>query len=235
MNPKKVIITSLITVVMMIAIWLVVTPSRAANSDTIVIITTNINSDGSGKNRWEINGSLLAREGSTMTLEDVCNGDAAAPFSIHRIEKRSGIQWCIFEGSFDNLDQLGSDFYNQIDPTINRLEIRSNTLYYDLDIDPNVGSANVNVEWKVVAPGKIVDHNADKVSGCSLSWTLDSTGSQNIQFESKTNAGCSSGLMSGNTTYIIAGVVCCCCLLLIVIIVVVVFFVMKRKQKQSRM
>jgi hypothetical protein len=231
MKIKTLFISLLITAVLLIPIWLISTPARAADSDTIVIITTTIGANGSGKNRWEVNGKLLEQEETSMTIDEVCNEAYPETFSTNRIETRGGIKWCILEGSFDDLDQLSSGFYNQFDASINQLEIRSNTLYYDLDFNPNISSGTVNVEWKIVAPGKIVDHNADKISGCTLSWKLKGTGSQNIQLESKTNGGCSSSTFAGNTRLIIGIVACCCCLVLIVVIVVVVIFVMKRKRK----
>ena len=232
MRSKTLLFALVIAITAALTAWQISTLAQAADSKTVVTISTTIQADGSGENSWEVNGKLLEQANSTMTIDEVCNSDVAQAFSTHRIENRGGVKWCILKGSFSSLDQLSGDFYSQLSPTVNQLEISSKTLYYDLDIDPNMGSTNLNVEWKVVAPGKVIDHNADKVSGCTLSWKLESTGSQNVQLESKTDGACGSASVPGNTWLIVGIVVVCCCFLLIVIVAVVVFIVMRKKKSR---
>jgi hypothetical protein len=232
MKSKTLFFALVIAITAVLTAWQISTPAQAADSSTVVTISTTIKADGSGDNSWEVNGKLLEQAGSSMTIEEVCSSAVADTFSTHRVENRSGVKWCILKGSFSNIDQLTGDFYSQLSPAVNRLEIRDKTLYYDLDIDPNMGSTNLSVEWKVVAPGKVASHNADKVSGCTLSWKLESTGSQNVKLESKTDGKCGGAALIGNTWLIVGIVAVCCCLLLMVIVVVVVFFVMRKKKSR---
>jgi hypothetical protein len=104
------------------------------------------------------------------------------------------------------------------------------TLYYDLDLRAEGSTTNYHLEWKVVAPGKILSHNADKVRGCTLTWKRLLNKASNHQFQSKRDGRCSSSLATSGNTWLIIGAVACCCLLVVVIAVVAVFLWARKKK-----
>jgi hypothetical protein len=235
MKPKYIYSAIVIAVTVLLTFWQVSTPARAADAELIGIVSTTIKADGSGTITWDINGPYIEQL-MRIKVSNVCEDRLLNYFTSCKIEKRSGVDWIITTGTFSDLDRLTQKYYNTLfGYQIQQLEIHNKVLYYDLNTAyiPDSELSQQKIEWKVVAPGKIVNHNADKVSGCTLSWTLGSVSGQYIYLESKTNESCGSGLLSGNNTWLWVGLgAFCCCLLLVVIIVVVVFFVVKRKPKQ---
>ena len=232
MKHKYIYIAMAILLAFLFTAWQASTPVQAAKN-LLIRLTFTIQPDGSGEVVSETNTDLARKVESTYSVEEDCKDDPGSD-TIYHLENRSGTQWCISEDTFNTLDDIG--YYGD---TVNRLEILNDQLFYDLDTDFSGGSIDVsqyNVEWKVVAPGKITDHNADQVSGCTLTWLIDEGVSRNFAFTSKTDGKCSQALLSTNNIRLIIGIaVVCCCLLLVVVIVVVVFLVMKRKPKQPVM
>jgi hypothetical protein len=234
MKSKTLFFTLAIVLTALLTAWQLSTPAQAADKNTILIYTTTIHADGSGEYRYEYNGDLVKEIDSTVDIVENCTTNAGDA-STSKIETRDGVKWCVSTGTFDTTQEL-ADIHGSY---VSELEIRDETLYFDLNIDLS-GSFDLekyNIEWRVVAPGKIVDHNADKVSGCTLTWTLDSNDARNLHLESKTDGVCKGGLITvtGNKWVIVGFVAVCCCMLLVVVIGVVVFFVMKKKNQQPRM
>jgi len=91
-------------------------------------------------------------------------------------EQRRGQEiWCISTQAFDDGSQLDS-LYRQMDGIrIHELVEREGIFVYDLDVDlqaPQGAAAVSSITWAVELPGTIGQHNADRLNGQRLEWTL---------------------------------------------------------------
>lgn len=113
--------------------------------------------------------------------------DATAEFSDYG----SDIS-CEIAMTFDDLDELIEIYEEMFDGMTGK--VRMNTdgdLSYAIELDmddfpssDDIGYGDLENTWIVTAPGTIEDHNADDKSGGTLTWNLDESGIEDIEFDS---------------------------------------------------
>jgi sensor c-di-GMP phosphodiesterase-like protein len=195
---------------------------------------TKLNADGSGTFAQEIGFtaeeisslSSMGTEGSicTSTESEMTNMPANA---VRREEKRGEETWCIYESPFGSLEELKS-IYGSTDVLVNDISLVNGKIHYDITLDMSGDSGTslsvIQMKWIVEMPGTVSNHNADEVSGSTLTWNLVAGPNLNMYADSSTG---------GNMTWwIIAGIgALCLCLVVIILVVAVVFFVSRNKKK----
>ena len=140
--------------------------------------TTRIEPNGSGELRMGVGFSAEERanmEKQNSNPKDFCN-TSQTPANVTVIEEQRGDEtWCITTTQFKNLEELSSLYKQREGVKINRLEISDGKFYYDVNIDTlsedSSFSALTTIAWSVVLPGALIDHNADRVDGNTLTWT----------------------------------------------------------------
>ena len=107
--------------------------------------------------------------GMTSQVQD--GGDASA-----FVEEMRGTEtWCVSTQAFDDGSQLETLYRRLEGVTIHELAEREGIFVYDIDVDlqaPQGAPAVPAITWTVELPGKLGDHNADRVNGQRLEWTL---------------------------------------------------------------
>lgn len=91
------------------------------------------------------------------------------------VNNPSGRDQCIFTNSFNDLDEVDKQ-YKALGIKLDKLSIDDNNFTYQAvnktcvqDFDPKVTKS---VTWSVKPPGTISSHNAEKVIGDRLTWSL---------------------------------------------------------------
>jgi len=116
-------------------------------------------------------GEAAASPCDAMTLQ--APDGSVAPGFVE--EKRGEETWCVSTQTFEDGSELET-LYRQLDGiTIHELVEREGIFVYDIDVDlqaPQGIPAVAAITWAVVLPGKIGDHNADRVDGPRLEWLL---------------------------------------------------------------
>jgi hypothetical protein len=200
-------------------------------------LITKINNDGSGLFTQEI--GFTAEEVSTLSGlgsgGDLCTSTVTQMNDLPnnpemRQETRGDETWCIFEVPFATLEDLIT-IYKSSDTSINDISLVDGKLHYDITMDlsnETSMTAPIQMKWILTMPGKVSNHNADEVSGSTLTWNLPTGQAVNMYADSSTG-----GLFSN--TYILIGIgLLCLCILMVLVIGGVVFFVVSRnKKKQS--
>ncbi len=125
---------------------------------------------------------------------DLCNelkADAAADEEsdavVTYVENDDGSVACETRIPFADLDEL-SRVYQDMDFTVNRLEVADKTLYYDVMVtmdDENAMGGFVNIIWDVTFPGKVVQHNGTSQQGNTVTWDFGDASSMRVTAESK--------------------------------------------------
>lgn len=190
-------------------------------------VTTVVESDGSGTWKTEIgfnaeDQALLSSFG--MGASEVCqemqaDGELPAGAQIST-EERDGSIWCVVEQSFATLAELRQLHSEGDGITVNRLEILDDQFYYDLSLDmrdaeasleemQELGEFALDFTWQLTVPGKVVSHNADAISGNTLTWNLTPGTIISLQAESNLSSG------SGGSTWLIL-LLCCLCLVVMI-------------------
>ncbi|MCL4871195.1 MAG: DUF3153 domain-containing protein [Anaerolineae bacterium] len=188
-------------------------------------VTTVVESDGSGTWKTEIgfnaeDQALLSSFG--MGASEVCqemqaDGELPAGAQIST-EERDGSIWCVVEQSFATLAELRQLHSEGDGITVNRLEILDDQFHYDLSLDmrdaeasleemQELGEFALDFTWRLTVPGKVVSHNADAISGNTLTWNLTPGTIISLQAESD--------LSSGGSTWLIL-LLCCLCLVVMI-------------------
>jgi len=143
------------------------------------------------------------------------------------------------------LDDLQS-IYATTDTQINTLTLEDDTLTYDITLDFSQDSEmaiGMDITWKVTMPGKIIDSNATKQDGKTLTWTLvagqmneiyavSDTSSTGFDMDFEMNFGEGE---NGTILTILAGLggVVCCCIVPIIIAVIAFIFIRRKKKADA--
>ena len=113
--------------------------------------------------------------------------DATAEFSDYGAEIS-----CEIEMTFDDLDELIEIYEELFDGMTGKVRMNADgDLSYAIELDmddfpsgDDAGFEEFESLWIVKAPGIIEDHNANDKSGQTLTWNLDESGIEDIEFDS---------------------------------------------------
>lgn len=198
-------------------------------------VITKINSDGSGNFKQEI--GFTAEEMTSLSSlgsgSDFCatmgSDNSVTGASINQ-EKRGDETWCVFDTPYSSLDELKT-LYSSADATVNDISINNDKLLYDVTVNmsgTNATAGLLQTKWIVIMPGKVSNHNANEISGSTLTWNLTLGQDMNLRAESSTKG----GLNSRWTIILVVGLMCLCMVVLLVIGVVIFIVVRNNKKKQ---
>jgi len=158
-----------------------------------VVIDTKINPDGSGLLRNAVVYSAEEQQNFEQTpgnesagicddlLEDM---PAGATFTE---EHYGGETYCVTTRSFADLQEL-TQLYAQFDNvSIRKLEFQLGRLMVDIDVDltEEGQSQKIAQEWRLTLPGTIETHNADRMDGQTLIWSVEPGQLANLQAETR--------------------------------------------------
>jgi len=209
-------------------------------------ITSTVESDGSGTFAVEIilaNNVMALLKGLPSFPEGkICNEFdlGLEGFSEWTEEERDGSLTCEASKPFADLEGLKAITEQAFDGgSYERLEIKGGRFYYDLaaNIDSSLAwetgmPFDIEAWWVVVVPGEVMETNADKTSGRTLTWNLMTMNSaSHMRAESKISAGAA----ELDPTLLAVGavilLVCCCAVILIA--AGAGFFFLRRKNPPS--
>lgn len=218
---------------MLIAILL----SGAALSACQVRVLTRLEASGSGSMAIEVG---LAPDEATQLAslgEDVSGGPCAVlsmqgtgegvplPFVE---EKRGQETWCVASQPFEDPSQLEA-LYNRLDGVrLHELVEREGLLVYDLEIAPQEQGAMPaapEVTWALELPGKLGEHNADRVEGQRLEWRIHPGEARRLTASSDLYG---LNMPGGSLPLVIVAVAACLCGAAVVI-AAVLFVVLRRR------
>ena len=141
--------------------------------------TTKVEPNGSGELKMAVGFSAEERaniEKQNNNTQDFCNTSQTPPNVTIVEEQRGDETWCITTTQFKDLTELRSLYEQRKGIRINRLEIADGKFYFDVDIDTLSQTSNfstlTDITWAVILPGAPIEHNADKVDGNTLTWTV---------------------------------------------------------------
>lgn len=180
-----------------------------------VRVTTDITDSGSGQYGFEIGftpddqESLAALDYTPEKLCQEMQSEGGLPEGATIVSEQRGEDvYCVMNQPFDSLDKLNSLYSEGDGITVNTLELSGGKFTYDIDVDLETQDTSatgvIDMEWEVIVPGTVGNHNADTVDGNTLRWKLTPGQSRNIHVESST------GLLSGDTLYYVIGALCSC-------------------------
>ncbi len=165
-------------------------------------------------------------------------------------EEREGGTACLAKGAFADLNELKSMTTRWfVESAINRLEISDGHFYYDLTVISNTGWENdeslpfaVEDWWILEVPGEVVETNAEKTEGRTLSWDLlKTTEGTHVRAEcmiggggggGNGGGGGGGGIFGSDSTLMVAGAVLllgCCCVVVLVGGGAAFFFLRRKK------
>ena len=204
-------------------------------------VITDIKSDGSGAYIQEIGMPTEDLSGFGMTAESFCAemGKDMPPGMSARQETRNENElWCIFETEFASLDEL-KKLYGETDTRINQIALADGELIYDIALDMS-GETNtmpgleLNANWIVKMPGKVIETNAAEQDGSTLTWKLALGKENNLRAVSKIG-GLGLDLGGDWIWYLLGGgaFLCLCCFLPLVIGAAAFFLLRKKKTAVS--
>jgi len=225
-------------------------PARRSEQDLSLTtkIITSIGSEGSGMVMEEVFFSTAALDwlkslGPDFSDDEMCSGfiSGLEETAIWTKEESDSGMTCKSKQFFSDLGELET-LMTKFSPVMSfdRLEITEGRLYYDLV--PNFDSTGESDEavpikseasWILVLPGDVVETNADKTEGRTLTWDLMKvTKSSHFRAECKLGG----GLLGLDPTLMAVGAVVlllCCCVVL-VIAAGAAFFFLRRKNERPR-
>jgi hypothetical protein len=160
--------------------------------------TTRIDPNGGGELRTEAGFTAEERQNMDQgpvgsTPDNFCNippDQGLKPSDVTVTEEQRGDEtWCVTTTKFDTLDELRRVYETNKGLTVNRLEIDSGTLYYDVDIDTSSRDSDFSgfssITWTLVTPGRPGDNNADDSQSNTLTWEMTrNSGVINLRAES---------------------------------------------------
>jgi hypothetical protein len=135
------------------------------------------------------------------------------------VEERGMELWCVFGRPFADLDELAFLYADMGWATVNQLSIVDEVFTYDIQAQalgmdlPDIPLAGIDVRWQVTMPGRILNHNAERVSGATLSWSLATDQPMRMQATSDLSGGVQPVTFAANRlTWLAAAIllVCCC-------------------------
>ena len=200
--------------------------------------TTTIKSNGSGDVEVDLTLSkdlvdLLNNQSSANLDCSTAGADTNLDFSD---KSQGGNLHCVGTATFKDLDELIDLTDNEMNGSVNRIEIKDKHFYYDVrtsGFGASTSEMKTEALWTVVLPGTPGENNADTVSGRTLTWDLTkSSGSIHMTAECALGGGGFLG-MDTTTMMIVAAVMMSCCCVLLLIVAVVVFLMMRRKKNPS--
>jgi uncharacterized protein YceK len=199
-------------------------------------VITKINTDGSGNFKQEI--GFTAEEMTTLSSlgsgSDFCatmgSENSVTGASISQ-EIRGDETWCIFDTPFSTLDELNT-LYSSADTSVNDISINNDNLHYEVTVNmsgTNATAGLLQTKWIVTMPGKVSNHNANEISGSTLTWDLTLGQDMNLIADSSTKG----GLNNTWTIVLVVGLLCLCLVVIMIIGVVIFLVVRKNKKKQA--
>lgn len=143
--------------------------------------------------------------------------------------------YCVARIPFESLGQLAGLYQQMEIATIRELSLSEGKLVYDLEIDAG-GNGQimmpVGITWTLELPGKVGRHNADRVEGKRLIWSLEPGEVTEIQAASDVR-GAALPLRLGESEAWILGAIACLCCGSVLVVVVLVVLVLRRKTTPS--
>jgi len=187
--------------------------------------TIIVEADGSGEVVIAVN-TTSTMQSSDTTIDDPC-GEMEQNMGDEEVtvdeEKHGSDVWCLMTRTFDDIDEfvdlLGSD--------TNQSKISNGVFTFDYTMDTDYNPDSV---IRLVMPGEVKKgHNADSVSGRTLTWNLKSeSGEVDLFAQSDLSGG--SSVNDIITSYWWVGlIVLCCCSLLVIVAGVLIFILMRKK------
>lgn len=116
-------------------------------------------------------GDAAAGPCATMALEGAESGETPA----FEEELRGQETWCVSTQTFEDASQLEALYRRLTGVSIRELVEREGIFVYDVAVEtqaPQGIPLAPSITWVLELPGKIGDHNADRVNGQRLEWTL---------------------------------------------------------------
>lgn len=162
-----------------------------------ISITTKINADGSGELGFTYKftqDDLTQLGGMGLNADTICTdlqsqGGTMPEDQTFKQEKHGDETWCVASQKFDNLETSKAGL-SAAGLTINTLEINADQLTFDAVVDlsgqDTTGMENmpVTINYELTVPGKITNHNANKLNGNTAVWNLTLSAATNIHLES---------------------------------------------------
>jgi LppM domain len=150
-------------------------------------------------------------------------------------EKRGEDTWCVAAMPFADINEL-TGLYEEMDfVRIRELTLHEGLLVYDLELDTqgsDQGMTAAETTWVVVLPGKVGSHNADRVDGKRLTWTLGPGTVTEVQASSDLLAPSLPFSLSRTEASIIGAVLCACCGGVLLLVVVGVVLLLRRRRSE---
>jgi hypothetical protein len=156
---------------------------------------------------------------------------------IHYARER-GLEYCILDGDFANLDDLQSLYADLLwGVDVNRLGLADGEFYYDIDThgwsydlsDLLDIPLNVDVVWQVTMPGKVKAHNGDELKGRTIRWLI-APDQDDIRFQAISEP------KSNTMLWIWIGVAGCIVLVFFLVVIgLVVWYLRRQRRTESSM
>jgi hypothetical protein len=92
-------------------------------------------------------------------------------------EKHGSETWCVMAEAFGSLEEMRINL-NQQGFSVNTMSIENGRFVFDASMNTGDSSSNLNVgmpiglTYELTLPGKVTNHNADKVKSYTLIWEL---------------------------------------------------------------
>jgi hypothetical protein len=192
--------------------------------------TIFVEADGSGEVVIAVN-ATSAMQSSDTTNDDPC-GEMEANMGEEDVtvdeEKHGSDVWCSMTRTFGDLDE----FVDVLGSGADKSNISNDVFTFDYTTNTNYIPDSV---IRVVMPGKVKKgHNADSVSGRTLTWNLKSeSGEVNLFAQSDLSGG--SSVNDIITSYWWVGlIVLCCCSLLVIVAGILIYVLWRKKASTGR-
>jgi hypothetical protein len=207
---------------------------EAGDINMSVHYTTTVKSDGSGGLELEF---TLSKEfvAQLRSQGAVSSGEICTPPSpkFQLVDQGQGGEIrCVGSAPFGDLEELADIMENDLQMSVNRMEIKDQRFYYDVSAFGGSGTVispiKMELLWILVMPGTPVANNADTVSGRTLTWDLLKK-SDSYHMTAECAIG---GLLGMDTTTItiVSVVLLSCCCIILLIAAAAVFILMRRKK-----
>jgi len=208
-----------------------------------VNVATVVSSTGAGELRTEIGFTpeekqsvtqLSGKDASSLCADMQSQDTSLPPETVFKQEERGDDTYCVVTQSFKDLDELVKLYQDMNSVTINELSLVKGKFVYDVDVDMSSSDSPagvaINLEWRLTVPGSVgQNHNADRVDGQTLIWTLTPGKKVNLHAES------SLGLFNSDssTIWIVAGLLLCCLCVVVIAAAAIAFFVLRRRKSSA--
>jgi hypothetical protein len=201
-------------------------------------LITKINDNGSGVFTQEVGFSAdeIATLSGLGNETDICGNAGSQMENLPtnpkmRQETRGDETWCISDVPFVSLNELAT-MYTGTELLVNDISITDGNIHYDITMDLTSDASQmtgpIQMKWILILPGRVSDHNADEISGSTLTWNLTPGQEINMFAEGSSKGGLSPWWIAGGI-----GLLCLCILVLVIIAVVVIVVLNRNKKKRS--